>query len=169
MIAKPVALIAFLATIPAANWWLDRFGFWSVPSLGAVPSGVVWVGLAFVLRDVAQLLTSKWHVLAAVVTGAGLSWALADPHIAAASALAFGLSELLDWAIYTPLADRHFTVAVAVSSFAGGCLDSALFLWVAFGSTHGWWQLAIAKAVVIALATPAALAARRALPRNVPE
>ncbi len=166
MIRYP-ALAAFLATIPLGNWWLDRFGFWHVPTLGTVPSGVVWIGLAFVLRDLAQLLTSKWHVLAAVAAGAGLSWLLADPHIAVASAAAFGLSELLDWCIYTPLADRHFAAAVAVSSFVGGCLDSALFLHLAFRSTHGWWQLAIAKAVVIAAATPVVVRMRRALPRHV--
>ena len=45
-------------------------------------------------------------------------------------------------------------------------ISYALFLRLAFGSTHGWWQLAIAKAVVIAVATPVVVRLRRALPRH---
>lgn len=155
---------AFIATIPAANWWLDRFGFWDIPGLGPVASGVIFAGLAFVLRDVAQLLTNRWWTLAAVACGVILSYWLADPFIATASAVAFGLSELLDLAIYTPLAERRFTLAVVLSSLAGGVADSALFLWLAFDSTAGWWQLAVVKAAVIACAVPIARKARRDLP-----
>lgn len=163
-----LAAAGFVATIPAANWTLDRVGFLHLGPLGSVPSGVLWVGLAFVLRDIAQLLTTKWHTLAAIAIGVGASYWLADPRIATASGLAFGLSELLDWAIYTPLAARRFVTAVLLSSLAGGALDSALFVRVAFHSYAGWWQLAIVKALIVAAATPVAAAYRtRALPRHL--
>ena len=154
---------AFVATIPVANWTLDHFGFVRVPGLGMVASGVVWAGLAFVLRDIAQLLTNKWATLIAIGIGVGLSYVLADPFIATASAAAFGLSEALDWAIYSPLAQRRFLLAVILSSFVGALADSALFLQIAFHSTDGWWQLAVVKSAVIALAVPFAWKARRDL------
>lgn len=50
-----------------------------------------------------------------------------------------------------------------LSGVAGSALDSALFLWLAFDSTAGWWQLAVVKVAVLALATPAAVALRRRL------
>lgn len=153
----------FIATIPLANWTLDRYGFIDLPWLGPVASGVVWVGLAFVLRDIAQLLLGRVVIIFAIAIGALLSWWLASSELATASAVAFGLSELLDYAIYTPLADRRFTTAVIVSSMAGACLDSILFLWIAFDSTDGWWQLAVVKTVIVLLATPAATASRSAL------
>ena len=159
---------AFVATIPLANWTLDRYGFWDVPILGPVASGVVWIGLAFVLRDLAQLLTNRYLILVAIAVGVILSAVLADAGLAVASGVAFGVSELLDWSIYTPLAARRFMAAVAVSSFAGALLDSWLFLELAFDSPRGWWQLATAKVVIVSAALPLAWWIRfRAVPRYV--
>lgn len=155
-----LALLAFVATIPAANWTLDKFGFWDVPWLGPVASGVVWVGLAFVLRDIAQRALGSWWTWAGIVVGAVLSWWLATPELATASVAAFTVSEGLDWAIYTPLARRHFLRAVALSSWAGAALDSAIFVRLAFHSYEGWWQLAVAKCVIVAMAAPLAWRAR---------
>jgi uncharacterized PurR-regulated membrane protein YhhQ (DUF165 family) len=99
--------------------------------------------------------------LVAIASGVVLSFLLADPGLAAASAWAFLVSELIDFAIYSPLAQRRFVLAVGLSSVAGSCIDSALFLRIAFGSIHGWWQLAVAKSVIVILVTPAAWAVRR--------
>jgi hypothetical protein len=65
-----------------------------------------------------------------------------------------------------PLAERGmFGAAVVASSLVGGTLDSALFLRLAFGSTSGWWQLAVAKAVIIAIASAIYVGGvRRAVP-----
>lgn len=158
-----VALALFVASIPLANWTLDRYGFRDVWLLGPVASGVVWVGLAFVARDVVQLTLGKVITLAAIAAGVVLSVILADPGLAAASAWAFCLSELLDFVIYTPLAARRFLAAVLISSVAGSFLDSALFLRIAFGSFHGWWQLAVAKSVIVCLAAPVAWYVRKRL------
>ena len=163
MSVKALSLFAFVATIPAANWWLERFGFWNVPGLGPVASGVIFAGLGFVLRDVAPLLVGKWWTLAAIGVGVALSYWLADPFIATASAAAFGLSEALDWAVYTPLARRRFVVAVLLSSCLGALADSALFLHLAFDSTAGWWQLAVVKSAVILAMLPIAMGVRRAV------
>lgn len=164
-----VSLALFVASIPLANWTLHRYGFVDVPVLGAVASGVVWVGLAFVARDVVQLTLGKAVTLAGIAVGVVLSIWLADPGLAAASAWAFLLSEALDFAIYTPLAERRFMLAVLVSSVAGSFLDSALFLRIAFGSYDGWWQLGVAKSLIVAVAAVVAWEVRRrAVPRHVP-
>ena len=64
-----VALALFVASIPLANWTLHRYGFRDVWLLGPVASGVVWVGLAFVARDVVQLTLGKRVTLAGIAAG----------------------------------------------------------------------------------------------------
>jgi uncharacterized PurR-regulated membrane protein YhhQ (DUF165 family) len=150
------ALVVFVACIPAANWTLHRYGFVDVVGLGPVASGVVWVGLAFVARDVIQLELGKAATFAGIAAGVALSVILADPGLAAASAWAFLLSETLDFAIYTPLAERAFVLAVLASSVAGSFADSALFVRIAFDSYRGWWQLAVVKSLIVCVAAPVA-------------
>jgi uncharacterized PurR-regulated membrane protein YhhQ (DUF165 family) len=65
---------------------------------------------------------------------AALSFFVAIPALAVASGAAFLLSELADFAVYTPLAKRRFALAVMLSCLVGAAVDSALFLWLAFGS-----------------------------------
>lgn len=167
-----VALACFLATIPLANITVERYGFVDVPWLGAIPAGTVWIGLAFVARDVAQLLAGRAAVMCAIAAGAVLSAVLAAPALAWASLAAFVVSEALDMAVYTPLAARgRFAPAVAASSLLGGALDSWLFLRIAFGAdvaATNWWRLAAAKAIVVLAVTPVvALWRHRAVPGHV--
>jgi hypothetical protein len=98
------------------------------------PSGVLMIGAALVLRDLVQKRYGVLVSLGCVIAGATLSAAIAPPALALASAAAFLFSELIDFAVYTPLARRHFALAVFVSCSAGALADSALFLWLAFGS-----------------------------------
>lgn len=138
-----VALIAYIATIPAANWLIGNIGTICVPNgpclvpvgFGLMaPSGVLMIGAALVLRDLVQrTLGWKWG-LGAIAAGAVLSWFVAAPAIVIASVAGFVLSELADFAIYTPLAKRRLWLAVLASSAAGAVVDSAVFLWLAFGS-----------------------------------
>lgn len=159
-----VVFTLFTLTIPAANWTLDRYGFIDIPVLGMIPAGTLWIGLAFVLRDVGQYLSNRWATIPAIAVGLVLSAVLASPGLALASAAAFTISETLDWLVYTPLADRHFYPAVLVSSIIGAALDSAVFLWLAFDTADGWWRLAIAKVVIILAVSPLALGVKHALP-----
>ena len=68
---------------------------------------------------------------------------------AVASAVAFGLSELVDMAIYTPLRERHQYNAMALSNTVGSVADSMIFLWLAFGTTAGWFGLTVGKVYMI--------------------
>ena len=47
---------------------------------------------------------------------------------------AFLVSELADLAVYEPIRKRGWLPAVVASNIVGICVDSALFLWLAFGS-----------------------------------
>ena len=138
-----LTLCAYTATIPAANWLIGHVGTVCVPSgpclipvgFGLMaPSGVLMVGLALVLRDAVQEQGGKVAALAAIAMGAAVSALIAPPAIVIASVAAFVASELLDFAVYTPLRKRSIALAVLASGIAGAAVDSAVFLIIAFGS-----------------------------------
>jgi queuosine precursor transporter len=140
---KYLALIAYLLTIPAANWMIGNVGSICIPDGPCLipvgfgleaPSGVLLIGAALVLRDaVQQLLGVRW-ALAAIATGVIVSTLVAPPALVVASAAAFGIAELLDLGVYTPLRWRNLSLAVLASGVVGAAADSAIFLWLAFGS-----------------------------------
>lgn len=161
-----LSLAGFLFTVPFANWWLNTYGMWTAPILGPIPSGLWVIAISFVLRDIAQLALGRMWAWVAIAIGTTLSWWLASPALAVASGIAFLISETTDAAIFTPLANKgRFLLAVMISGYAAGFVDSALFVRIAFGSFDGWWQLGVAKAIVILAATPFAWVARRGLLR----
>lgn len=124
---------SYVASIVAANVTLQLVGLIPVGFGLMAPAGVLWAGAALTLRDLVQDRLGRRAVLAAIVGGAALSW-LVSPAFAVASGTAFLISESVDFAVYTPLRHRWWTVAVAVSNTVGLVVDSALFLWLAFGS-----------------------------------
>lgn len=141
---KWFSLIGFLLCIPAANWLIGNVGTICIPDgpclipvapgLSA-PSGVLMIGLALVLRDVVQQTLGRNWAIGAIATGAGLSWLFASPYLALASGVAFLLAEAADMAVYTPLRNQgRIIAAVFASGVVGSVIDSAVFLWLAFGS-----------------------------------
>jgi hypothetical protein len=157
-------LAAFAACIPAANWLIGNVGTTCVPQGPclipvapgvAAPSGVLMIGLALVLRDLVQRRLGVRWALAAIVGGALLSATVAPPPLVLASAVAFLLSELADFAVYTPLQRRRLLLAVAASSLVGLVVDSALFLWLAFGSLDYLAGQIVGKSWMVLLAMPA--------------
>lgn len=128
-----VAVIGYIATVFAANWAIERYGAVSVGFGLVAPAGVYFAGLAFTLRDITQDTLGRRWVLVAIITGAALS-AIVSTQFALASATAFLVSELFDFAVYTPLRERNWIGAVFASNIVGLITDSILFLWIAFGS-----------------------------------
>lgn len=143
MIAKLALAAAFCATIPAANWMLGNVGFVCPPDgpclipvgFGIMaPSGVLMIGAALLLRDMLQRVAGAAWTLGAIFAGGALSLLLAPPALALASVAAFLLSELVDMAVYTPMQRRNLLAAVLASNVVGIVIDSAVFLFLAFGS-----------------------------------
>jgi uncharacterized PurR-regulated membrane protein YhhQ (DUF165 family) len=152
--------LAYLAMIPGANWMVAHLDPIPLPFGQAVPAGVALAGLALALRDWTRELAGRYAVLVAMAAGILLSYAVADPRFATASAVAFGVSEVLDFAVYEPLRKRGLMKAVAVSNLAGLLADSFLFLWLAFGSQQYLPGQVFGKAAMTVLAL-AAIAGRR--------
>ncbi|MDP6688299.1 MAG: VUT family protein [Alphaproteobacteria bacterium] len=156
-------LAAFALCIPAANWMLAHAGTVCPPDSPCLipvapgimaPSGVPMIGLALVLRDLVQRrLGARWAI-GAILAGAALSALLAPPALVMASGVAFLLSELADFAVYTPLQRRRLILAVVASGLVGLVVDSILFLQLAFGSLDFLSGQIIGKAWVVLLSIP---------------
>lgn len=138
-----LALAGFLLCLPAANWLIGNVGTKCIPNgpclipvgFGMMaPSGVLLIGLALVLRDAVHRRLGLWWALAAIVAGGAISFVVSPPALAVASMTAFLLSELLDLAVYAPLARKRLALAVLASGVVGAAVDSALFLYLAFGT-----------------------------------
>ena len=162
------ALIAFGLTIPAANWLIGNVGTECIPQgpclipvgFGLMaPSGVLMIGLALVLRDMVHRQLGAWWAAGAILAGAGLSAFVAPPALVLASATAFLLSEFADLFVYAPLYRKRLMAAVVASGIVGAVIDSAVFLWLAFGSLDfiagqvvgKIWMSLIAVPIIIAL------------------
>lgn len=97
-----------------------------------LPGGDMWsplslvVGFVFVVRDYAQQRVGH-HILWAMLLGCALSWFLASPVLALASAAAFAVGEGADWAVFT-LTTRPLSQRILFSSLLGSPLDSLVFL-----------------------------------------
>ena len=156
-------LVAFILTIPAANWMIGNVGTVcpeNSPCLIPVgfgimaPSGVIMVGLALVLRDLVQRRLGKLWALGAIVVGALLSALIAPRALVLASGAAFLVSELADFAVYTPLQKKRLVLAVFMSGVVGLVVDSILFLQLAFGSLDFLSGQIVGKTWMIVLALP---------------
>jgi uncharacterized PurR-regulated membrane protein YhhQ (DUF165 family) len=85
-----------------------------------------------------------------------VSYALASPAIALASGLAFLVSELVDWAVFTPVAGRSIPLAVLSSSVVSAPVDTVLFLQIAgfpvtWGAVLGQFIVKTVMAVGVAV------------------
>lgn len=161
--AGAFAAVGYLLTVVAANWAITTYGVIPVGFGESAPAGVYFVGLALVLRDYVQWSLGKSVMLTVLAAGIGLSYFVADPAVAGASAVAFGFSELADFALFTWVAPR-WSRAVLVGGIAGAVVDSALFLWlVPFLSLSLMPGQVLGKAYGIAAASVLIAARRRAV------
>lgn len=162
-----VALFALAACVALANWFIAHVGACVAPGGPCLipvwsglmaPSGVLWAGAALACRDWLHEAGGRRWVLGGIALGAALS-ALLSPALALASGVAFAVSELADYAVYSPLRARSRPMAVLLSGIVGGVVDSAVFLWLAFGSFDflagqivGKWLITALCAGIVAVA-----------------
>lgn len=158
-------LVLFIATIFLANWAIVTYGLVPVGPGLIAPAGVYFAGLAFTFRDLAQDRLGRGWVVAAIVAGALLS-GLVSEKFALASGIAFLVSELLDFAVYSPLRERNWLGAVAASNVVGLVADSVIFLWLAFDSLQYLPGQVVGKAWMTLLAVAVLWLLRRRLAPN---
>ena len=144
-------LIGYIATIFLANWAIVEFGPVPVGFGLIAPAGVYFAGLAFTFRDLVQERYGRLATALAILAGAAIS-ALLSPQFALASGLAFLISEMLDFAVYTPLRRRNWIAAVVMSNTVGLLADSVIFLSLAFGSLQFLAGQVVGKAWMTLLA-----------------
>jgi uncharacterized PurR-regulated membrane protein YhhQ (DUF165 family) len=161
----------FVATVWAANWAITKWGTTPVGFGLTAPAGVWFAGLAFTLRDVTHRTLGRTAVVWAIAAGCLLAYLVDDKvmagghvSIALASAIAFAFSEMSDMAVYEPIRRKGWLPAVVASNAVGIVVDSALFLWLAFGGLAFFWGQVVGKSwmtvaaiMVLAVLRPARL------------
>jgi uncharacterized PurR-regulated membrane protein YhhQ (DUF165 family) len=157
-----VLVLAFVACVPAANWMIGHAGrcgehgpctITVAPGIAA-PSGVLVIGLAFVLRDLVQRrLGFAWGAVA-IVLGTIVSFAIVSKPLAAASISSYVASEAADLLVFTALQRRGLILAIVCSGAVSAALDSVLFVLLAFGDLTYFPGQLIGKLEAIAVALP---------------
>lgn len=96
--------------------------------LGPVPTMAFFVGSVFVIRDYVQQRIGS-RVLWTMLAGCVVSGVLAPPNIVVASIVAFAVSELTDFLVFT-YTKKPFKDRILLSSVVSVPVDTALFLWL---------------------------------------
>jgi uncharacterized PurR-regulated membrane protein YhhQ (DUF165 family) len=134
----------YIATVVLAN-----LGFSYIPMI-PLPGGEMFapmsllVGFIFVLRDFAQKAIGH-KIFIAMFVGVAVSYLLADPFVAIASATAFAISEVIDWAVYS-FSNRSLKDRILLSSAISVPIDSVVFmLMVGFFTWYGFAIMVASK------------------------
>lgn len=123
-----IAVAAFVSTVAVANVMTATLGLVELPGGAMTSAGTFAAGLALIARDAVQDFAGRKAVAGSILLGAAISTLGAPMMIAIASAAAFAISELLDWAVYSPLARKGRARAVLMSSLAAAPMDTVIFL-----------------------------------------
>lgn len=164
--------LIFLLTIPLANYAVSNIG--ECVAVGGpclvlgVPSGAFVAGLALLVRDAVHERYGLAGTLFIIVLGALLSLSVSPLALAVASATAFLFSEVSDSLVYASIRRHSRAAAVLISGLFGSVIDSAIFLWLAFGSLDFLLQQSAAKVSLSILATFILIVCHAFLPRSSP-
>lgn len=120
-------VIAYFITVIFVNLGFSLFPPVDLLFLGPVPPVVFAVGVIFVLRDYAQKALGHYVIIPVMIAATGVSYWLADPIVAIASAAAFFVGETIDWLVYT-ITKKPFHQRVLLSSAIAIPVDSYIFL-----------------------------------------
>ena len=127
-----VSLVAYATAILAANVMTANLGLVPVGFGLLVTAGTFAAGFALLARDFVHRHGNVRWALAAILVGSLLSWFLAAPQLALASAVAFVGAELVDLAIFVPLRRRAgFATGAVGSNIVSAPLDTVIFLSIA--------------------------------------
>lgn len=114
-----------------------------------VPTGSVFVGVTFILRDFVQLNHGKrityTAIFVASLMSAAISWIVGDTvSVALASVVSFLVSESLDTEIFSRM-KKSFAWRIVFSGLIGGIADSVVFVMLGLSPIGGailtWKQI----------------------------
>ncbi|BAK38280.1 hypothetical protein MLP_52660 [Microlunatus phosphovorus NM-1] len=150
-------IATFLACIVASNWAITHLGVDHGPDAPrtipvgfglSAPSGVVFAGALFALRDVIHERLGSAAVLVIIIVSAPVTMIAASPGLAVASVVTFVVAETVDLLVYRRIRASGYATAAIASNLASSLIDSALFLGLAFGAAqalHGTLGLTLGK------------------------
>ena len=125
-----IALVIYASSMILANLLVSTFG----PSITPI-NAFLLIGLDLTLRDWLHFRLKTWQMGCLIVGTGGLTYLLnpAAGMIAVASAVAFLVAALVDWAVFMRTTGSWIKRA-NVSNTAGAAVDSLLFPTIAFGA-----------------------------------
>jgi len=125
-----IALVIYASSMILANLLVSTFG----PSITPI-NAFLLIGLDLTLRDWLHFRLKTWQMGCLIVGTGGLTYLLnpAAGIIAVASAVAFLVAALVDWAVFMRTTGSWIKRA-NVSNTAGAAVDSLLFPTIAFGA-----------------------------------
>lgn len=122
---NPYTLL-YISTIVFINMAFSYLPLIPTP-IGMVEPGSILAGTVFVTRDFMQRSVGHFALVPMAIATV-LSYMIADPFVATASALAFFTSEIVDWMLYT-LTKKPFHQRVLISSIFSTPVDTFVFLY----------------------------------------
>lgn len=124
-----LSIVIYAAAMTAANLSVAHFGPASIPV-----NAFLLIGLDLTLRDWLQARLKPWQLLALIAASGVITYGLNTDagRFAAASAAAFTVSALVDWAVFVRIPGPWFARSNG-SNVAGALVDSLVFPLLAFG------------------------------------
>lgn len=116
----------YVLLIPLVNWSFAHTPIIPLPTGGDWTPFAVVTGLVLVFRDFAQREVGHF-IFIPLFLGVAVSYAMAPAAIATSSALAFLVSEFVDWCVYT-FSKKALHQRILLSSIIAAPFDSAVFL-----------------------------------------
>jgi queuosine precursor transporter len=163
--------LVYVGLAVLANWLASKYVVHVPFTTYVAPAGVFCIGAVLVFRDWLQQLAGLRYTLLLVPIGGAASYLIGVAagwtslqKIAIASVVAFVVSETTEAAVFTPIRQRSLTTAVALSATVGNAIDSALFLWLAFGSEAFFPGNFVGKVEAIAVGVALTAGRRRLVP-----
>lgn len=118
--------LVYILLIPFINWSFTWAPMWEVLPGWAFNPVTIVTGLVLVVRDFAQREIGH-EVLIAMLIALALTALFAGKELALASGLAFLVSEIVDWAMFT-FTRLKLSTRVLLSSALAAPIDTTLFL-----------------------------------------
>ncbi len=119
--------LVYILLIPFINWSFTWAQMWEVLPGWAFNPVTIVTGLVLVVRDFAQREIGH-EVLIAMAIALALTALFAGKELALASGIAFAISELVDWAMFT-FTKLRLSTRVLLSSALAAPIDTTVFLW----------------------------------------